>query len=121
MTPDLSSGPLRPDLSRRDEPTGDLLEWTRYFDQLDEAMQEFEVGLLQQDVEPLRFVPAPAGKPPEILHTRWTQAYERISELEFRARSKREEIRTEFRRLGSGRRPQPPAGAGYGSTLDISS
>ncbi len=110
-----------PEIVPDGEETGDLLEWTQYFDELDQAMHEFEVGLAQQDVEPLRVVQTPHGRPPLILRTRWAQAYQRISELEFRARSMREELRAEFSRVSSGGRRfgQPSPGAGYGS-LDVS-
>ncbi len=110
-----------PEILPPGDETGDLLEWTRYFDKLDDAMHDFEVGLARQDVEPLRIIPAPSGKPPQVLHTRWAQAYQRISELEFRARSLREELRTEFARVSGGRRfGQPRSEPGYGSSLDVS-
>lgn len=110
-----------PQIIPEGDETGDLLEWTRYFDELDDAMHDFEVGLSRQDVQPLRIIQAPRGKPPEVLRTRWAQAYQRISELEFRARSLREELRSEFARVSGGRRSvQPRQGSGYGSSLDVS-
>jgi hypothetical protein len=99
---------------------GDLLQWTRYFDQLDVAMHDFEAALARQDVEPLRQLTTPRGRPPEVLHLRWTQAQQRITELEFRARSLREELRIEFARLSGGRRVvQSRTNPGYGPSLDI--
>jgi len=103
------------------KPVGDLLEWTRYFDQLDEAMHDFEVGLSQNGVEPLRPIATPFGRPPDILQIRWSQAYQRINELEFRAQALRNEIRAEFARLATGSRAaQLRTGPGYGSSLDVS-
>jgi hypothetical protein len=110
-----------PQILPEGEETGDLLEWTRFFDDLDAAMHDFEVGLSRQDVEPLRNVPPPHGQPPLVLHTRWAQAYQRISELEFRARSMREDLRSEFARISGGRRSaQTRPDSGYGSSLDVS-
>lgn len=115
----MSSG--LPEILPDGEETGDLSEWTRYFDELGAAMHDFEVGLSRQNVEPLRLIQAPRGKPPEILHARWAQAYQRISELEFRARALREDLRAESARVSGGRRfVQSRPGSGYGSSLDIS-
>jgi hypothetical protein len=107
--------------SDRDSQPGDLSLWTLYFDRLDQAMHDFEVGLSRHDVEPLRFIQSPAGRPPEILRPRLLQASERIRELEFRAQALREELRAEFARLADGHRvAELRTRTGYGSSLDVS-
>jgi hypothetical protein len=103
------------------DPPGDLLLWTRYFDDLDDAMHDFEVGLARQEVEPLRSIQVPPGRIPDILHMRWTQSCQRITELEFRAQGLREDLRAEFSRLAHGTHTaQLNTGPGYGSSLDVS-
>ena len=99
-------------------PTGDLTAWSRYFDDLEAAMHDFEAALSRRDVQPLREIPVPHGAPPEALRGRWLTDYQRISELEFRALALREDLRTEFNRLHGARRRLPPDG--YGSSIDIS-
>jgi hypothetical protein len=97
-----------------------LTEWVRYFNDLEKAMHDFEVGLSQQNVAPLRSVPIPPGHPPEQLRTRSGELYLRISELEFRARIIREELRAASARLPRGRTPSgPEADWNFGSALDI--
>jgi hypothetical protein len=101
---------------------GNLALWTKYFDQLDQAMHDFEVLLSRHDVEPLRFIQPPPGRPPQVLRPRWLQASQRIRELEFRAQTLRAELRAEFARLSDGRRvSELRTRAGYGSSLDVSS
>ena len=91
--------------------------WETYFNQLEDAMHDFEVALSRRDVEELRHVAMPSGAPPESLKERWLSCYQRISELEFRALALREEMRLEFARLHHGTPRQPPEG--YGSSIDI--
>jgi hypothetical protein len=92
-------------------------DWASYFDALDDAMHDFEVALSRRDVEDLRMIPLPDGTPPEELRERWSNSYQRILELEFRARALREELKAEFARLNGVRHPRASS---YGSGLDIS-
>jgi hypothetical protein len=99
----------------------DTADWVTYFNNLEEAMHEFEVGLSQHNVAPLRSLPTPGGFPPEELRERSGELYTRITELEFRARVQREEMRAEFARLPRVRAAAAAQqGWGYGSALDIS-
>jgi hypothetical protein len=104
-----------------DGDSADLATWTRYFDDLEVAMHDFEVGLSQHDVAPLRPVITPAGHPPEELRERSSGLYTQITELEFRARVLREEVRAEFARLPRGGRAATDTKGDwdYGSSLDI--
>ena len=98
----------------------DPATWARYFDDLEAAMHDFEVGLSQHNPLPLRQIPIPVGQPPEELQARSKELYQRITELEFRARFLREEIRAELARLPRGRtRSGPKSDWNYGSALDI--
>jgi hypothetical protein len=100
--------------------SADLSTWVSYFDDLEAAMHDFEVGLSQQNVMPLRYIETPVGHPPEELRERSGELYLRITELEFRARFLREEIRAESARLPRGRtRGGPKSDWNYGSSLDI--
>jgi hypothetical protein len=100
--------------------TADLSTWTRYFDEIERSMHEFEVALATQSVVDLHFVPAPPGQPPEELRRRTGELYRWITELEFRARFLREEFRAEMARLPRGRGgPTSKSGWNYGSALDI--
>ncbi|MFI7585859.1 hypothetical protein ACIB24_02145 [Spongisporangium articulatum] len=101
-----------------DQPVGDLAEWSRYFDQLEIAMHDFEAALAQRDVTPLAEIAVPFGAPPEALRDRWAADYARLGELEFRALALREDLRAEFSRLHGPRRPD--GYGGYGSSIDIS-
>jgi hypothetical protein len=105
------------------DPAGsaDLATWVAYFNDLEAAMHDFEVGLSQHDIAPLRPVNTPAGHPPEQLRERSSGLYTQITELEFRARVLREEVRAEFARLPrGGRMPAETKGDwDFGSSLDI--
>jgi hypothetical protein len=81
----------------------DIARWTKYFDDLDAAMHEFEAQLSQHHFVPLRELAAPEGMPPDALRDRAEELYLHISELEFRAQFLREEIRAEIGRLPRGR------------------
>lgn len=102
------------------EESADLATWITYFNDLEAAMHDFEVGLSQHDVAPLRAIHTPKGHPPEEMRNRSSGLYTRITELEFRARVLREEVRVEFARLPRGRSRAAAFGDwGYGSSLDI--
>jgi len=102
------------------ERSADLATWQRYFNDLDSTMHDFEVGLSQNNVSPLKELRIPPGHPPEELRERSSELYARITELEFRARFLREEIRAEAARLPRGRAPSGPKSEwNYGSALDI--
>jgi hypothetical protein len=94
--------------------------WIRYFDALEAAMHEFEVGLSRQNVVPLQELEVPPGHPPEEMRRRSRELYLRITELEFRAKFLREELRAQVARLPRGRtRSGPKAEWNYGAALDI--
>jgi hypothetical protein len=99
----------------------DLITWAAYLDQVEQAMHEFEVALSQRSVTDLHFIPPPAGEPPEELRRRTGELYRWMTELEFRARFVREEIRSEFARLPRGRGASDGSKSSwnYGSALDI--
>jgi hypothetical protein len=104
------------------EESADLATWVRYFDELESAMHDFEVGLSQHDIAPLRPVVTPPGHPPEELRERSNGLYTQITELEFRARVLREEVRAQFARLPRGGRNLSSDTKGdwdFGSSLDI--
>jgi hypothetical protein len=113
-------GPTVPS-DRDGDGSSDLGTWTRYFDDLESAMHDFEVGLSQHEVAPLRLVETPAGHPPEELRERSSGLYTQITELEFRARVVREEVRAEFARLPRGGRTVSDSKGDwdFGSSLDI--
>jgi hypothetical protein len=102
-----------------DQESADLATWTKYFDDVEMVMHEFEVALSRQSVTELHFSPAPPGHPPEELRRRTGELYRWVTELEFRARFMREEIRAEFARLPRRPKPGPKAYWNYGSALDI--
>jgi hypothetical protein len=103
------------------EPASDLATWARYFDDVEQAMHEFEVALSRQGVTALQFIPPPAGEPPEELHKRTRELNRWMAELDFRARFVREQIRSEFARLPRGRGSATGGKSTwtYGSALDI--
>jgi hypothetical protein len=112
--------PTAPGPHETTEVSADLATWVRYFDDLEAAMHDFEIGLSQQNVMPLRYIETPVGHPPEELRERSGGLYLRITELEFRARFLREEIRAESARLPRSRaKGGPKADWNYGSALDI--
>jgi hypothetical protein len=115
-----TDSPARP-AHLEDGESADLATWVTYFNELEAAMHDFEVGLSQHDVAPLRPVLTPNGHPPEELRERSSGLYTQITELEFRARVLREEIRAEFARLPrGGRMPVETKGDwDFGSSLDI--
>jgi len=91
--------------------------WSRYFDEVERSMHEFEVALSRHDVYDLRPVPAPPGRPPESFRGRAERLQRQITELEFRARFLREEFRAEISRI----KPQfaRRSEARVGATLDV--
>ncbi len=94
--------------------------WSRFFDDLDAAMHEFEVELSQQHFVPLREVTPPPGMPPAELRDRSEELYLRVCELEFRAQFLREEIRAEIARLPRGRaHSNGKSDWAFGRALDI--
>jgi hypothetical protein len=102
-----------------DDDSTDLATWVKYFDDIEQTMHEFEVALSRQRVTELHFAPAPPGHPPEQLRRRTIELYRWVTELEFRARFLREEIRAEFARLPRRTRSGRKAEWNYGSALDI--
>ena len=116
----MNATPTAPGPRETSPESDDLDTWVRYFDDLEVAMHDFEVGLSQQNVMPLRYIETPVGHPPEQLRERSGELYLRITELEFRARFLREEIRAESARLPRSRtKTGPKSDWNYGSALDI--